>query len=139
MINKKKNNDLLTIADNKLRTSNIFNNGNIASSYNGCIASFGVSVAMSGLRPTLAIYYHKEDRKNVLEILAKMLVASKYYNFDNNVRKTQNDQPIAVNNAETLLRYAFYCNGLQLKSLQEEVVDCAIALKQVVRTYNLES
>lgn len=137
-MDKKKNNKLLSIADSKLRASSIFNEGNIKDSYNSSIAAFSVSIAMSGLRPTLAIYYHKEDRKNILEIIAQMLLDEQniYYTFLSDV--CNKNTTIVVNNAETLLRYAFYCNDEEMKKLQKETIDCAIALKQVVRTYNLK-
>ena len=139
MMDKTKNNKLISIADKELQTSSILNvkEGSIKDSYNGSVAALSVSVAMSGLRPTLAIYYHKEDRKNVLEIITKMLLNSnnEYYKFGS-VRKDGVD--IRVTNAESLLKYAFYCNDEQLKVLQRNFIDCAIALKQVIRTYKLK-
>ena len=44
-----------------------------------------------------------------------------------------------IHNAESLLRFAINANRDTLKILQREIVNCAVALKQVVRTYNLVS
>ena len=137
MMDKTKNNMLISIADSVLQTSPILKDGVIKDSYNGSVAALSVSVAMSGLRPTLAIYYHKEERRHILDIVEKMLDSSdnKYFNFE---QVSKDNRIIAVNDSKTMLEYAFYCNDKQLKDFQTNFIHCAIALKQVIRTYKLK-
>lgn len=101
----------------------------IEDSYNGQTAGFGVSIAMSGLLPTLAIYYQDAsdsrtiDRRKILCAIGRMI---------------RNDKPmLQIVDAETLLRVAMRCDSSAEKQLKREVIDCAIALKQVIRTYKL--
>jgi len=105
----------------------------ILDAYNGQIAALSVAVAISGLRPTLAIYYQdkpnagtirKANRRTILDLIAKMI------SLDENI--------FFFDNAEALLRHAV-SNNADLLWLKKEVIECAIALKQVVRTYNLVS
>lgn len=108
-------------ADETLQHSNLFKDHarqEIYSSYNGYVAALGVSVLMTGLIPTLAIYYQDNDgvcRKNVLEVIAEMV-------GENSARQLM----------ETALR-----SPQRRKELQKKVVESSIALKQVVRTYKL--
>lgn len=129
-MNKTRNNELIKLADEKLRASKMLKDGNIAETYDGKTAALSVSVAMSDLLPTLAIYFQDYDskhpdvpcRRNVLNVVATMI--------------TIPEKNIKFSNAESLLRYAIE-NPKKLKDLKKEVIDCSIALKQVVRTYNL--
>lgn len=129
-MNKTRNNELIKLADEKLRASNMLKDGNIADTYDGKTAALSVSVAMSDLLPTLAIYFqdydekHPEEpcRRNVLNVLATMITD-----------KRTGDK---FKDAEDLFRYAIKKDA-DLSYLRQEVVDCSIALKQVVRTYNL--
>lgn len=137
-MSKKKNNELMQYAESALKqgVGTILNRSKfeIQDSYNGQIAAFGVTIAMSGLLPALAIYYQKSsekcavDKKNILEVIGKMIEMDQGFNKILNLR---------INSAETLLREAIRLNPNDLKVLQKEVIDCAIALKQVVRTYKL--
>lgn len=145
-MNKTRNNQLVKIADEALReqvansdqgVSRILseNNCDIEEAYNGSIASLGVSIAMSELRPSLAIYYQdkpnsatrpKANRRSVLDVIARIVT-----------KDTDNPQWDFSNNnkfAENLFRYAVTSEDANLK---QEVIECAVALKQVVRTYNL--
>lgn len=139
-MNKTRNNELIKLANDKLRESNIptgNNKENIAESYDGKTAALSVSVAMSDLLPTLAIYYQDFDskhpnnpcRRNVLNVVATMI--------------TKPGSEEKFSNAKDLLRYALSLDKrkeedmTKLKNLKKEVIDCSIALKQVVRTYNL--
>ena len=135
-------NYLMKLADQALPHPNsqktiLDSQGNITDSYNGQIASFTVSVSMSGLCPTLASYYKGSNndtravnRKPILETIARMIHADEGAPL-NELRQ--------IGNAEQLLRKAIeWGNNNDLaKALRQEVIDCAIALKQVVRTYNL--
>lgn len=109
----------------------------IEESYNGQTSSFGVTVAMSGLLPALVIFYQetsdnrKIDRKKILEAIAKMI---------------EMDKPQwQINNARSLLEKALGrgINDEILKKeiaagLKKEVLECATALKQIIRTYELK-
>lgn len=127
---KSRNNELIRLANNVLINSNILNNNEIAETYNGKTAALSVSVAMSDILPTLAIYFQDFDaqhpnnpcRRNILNVVARMIT------------KPSTDQKFE--NAEALLRYAT-SNNADLRYIKSEVIDCAIALKQVVRTYKL--
>ncbi len=141
--NSKRNNYMMKLADEALRNNkeekSIFNKqGNIPDSYNGQIAAFAVAISMSGLCPTLASYYKASNndtravnRKPILEIIATMI------HTDKDVPGSELKQ---IGNAEQLLRKAveWSDNPSLSRALRQEVIDCAIALKQVVRTYNLE-
>lgn len=129
-----RNDILMGIAEKVLNDGNItiVKEGNIKDSYNGQIAALGVSIAMSGFCATLATYYKSSnndtravDRKPILEIIARMI---------------QEDKPIEfpqIRNAESLMAAAIKANEKVRKKLQKEFVECTVALKQVVRTYNL--
>lgn len=142
-MNKEKNNKLLQVADRALQASPILDKkkGAIKESYNGSVAAFSVSIAMCGLRPTLTIYYHKEERKEILKIITDMLLdnGNTFFTFRDDVQDADNI-PIRVSgndSAKKLLKYAFYCDNEEMKRLQREITDCGIALKQVIRTYKL--
>lgn len=132
-MNKTRNNELIRLADESLNgTDGVLFKSNsttdIDSAYNGQIASLAVSIAMSGLRPALAIYYQdssstKVNRRAVLTVIADMMRRDHYSGGE-------------ITDAQTLFRYSLR-NDIDLMDLQREVEECSIALKQVVRTYNL--
>lgn len=136
-MDKKKNERLILQADEALRRVNLFEDNEktkIQDSYNGQVAALGVSIAMTGILPTLAIYYQdkpnsnaprKANRRAVLEIIAQMITLPPLPNL----------QP-STQSARALLTYAIHKDA-QLAWLKKEVIDCSIALKQVIRTYNL--
>jgi len=134
-MNKTRNNELMKLADDTLQKSTILKDGSIKDSYNGQIAALGVTIAMSGLLPALAIYYKKGttdvDRKPILEIIAEMI---------SNDNKMTDPDIKKISCAKSLLQTAIESskNKKQFATLQKEVEECSIALKQVVRTYNLE-
>lgn len=137
-MNKTRNNQLIKLADEALRSTRALFKANdtvdIDESYNGHIAALGVSIAMSGLRPALAIYYQdsktKVKRRAVLTVIAKMIQS------DSN-RDLEGSTDTNFNDAQSLFDYALSISEDRLKDLSREVEDCSIALKQVVRTYNL--
>lgn len=121
-------NKLIILADEKLRAANLIHNNNISKKYDGKTAALSVSVAMSDILPTLSIYYQEFEengacRRKVLNVVATMI---------NRPGTTTSFQ-----NAETLVRFAVSCNANDLQYIKRQVIDCAIALKHVVRTYNL--
>lgn len=108
----------------------------IYDSYNGQVAALGVSILMIGLKPTLAIYYQdapkkekgKAYRRALLEVIARML---KYESAESLVRyildvaKNPSDEKKKISKQEE-------------KKLKTDILNCSIALKQVIRTYKLE-
>lgn len=103
-------------------------NGDINSTYDGKIAALGVSVAMSGLRPTLAMYFNDSGSvktKPILEVIAKIIRKDGIY-VNSNV----------LDSAPALLSHALDTSS-NLDELKKYVLESAVALKQVVRTYNL--
>ena len=123
-MDKKLNRELMGYAEECLQNKKCSlykkdGNGVIHESYNGQVSALGVSILMIGLRATLAVYYQDENRRRLLEVIVKMINKKKgptYSNTYDFVHKVvQNDED-------------------ELKSL---VVDCSVALKQVIRTYKL--
>lgn len=134
-MNKKRMARMIQLADSVLSECRILKHGKngpfIEDAYNGQTAGFGVTVAMSGLLPALVIYYQqagescKINRKNILEAIARMIHQDQ--EFENRER---------ISNADSLLAAAI--ESPASKALRKEVIDCAIALKQTIRTYKLE-
>lgn len=142
---KQRNDYLISLAAAALRNADVtFADANsILSSYNGQVAAFCVSVAMSGLKPTLAFYLAKKDdkdskidksseavdRSKIVEVISLMI------NNDEQFTKPQGED---YTSARALLNTVVPINDVvRLSAIRKEVLDCAIALKQVVRTYNL--
>jgi hypothetical protein len=140
---KERMNKLIQWADDALQDqvanadagiSKVLNKGEILDSYNGSVAALSVSIAMGGLRPALAIYYQeksergaspKANRRSVLDVIARIITIDTYnqWNFADGGLFAKN-----------MFRYSIEHDDEKLK---QEVIDCSIALKQVVRTYNL--
>jgi CRISPR/Cas system CMR-associated protein Cmr5 small subunit len=124
-MNKKRNNDLIQKAENALRNKeyvHILDNESIKDSYNGQTAALGVTIAMAGLRPALAIYQKETDGCKRIEILNAIAVM------------------MGINQkgaGKELFRQVLECSSNKLNDYKREVLDCSIALKQVIRTYNL--
>ena len=80
-MNKTRNNYLIKLADRALREQACIlkNESDILESYDGQTASMSVSVVMSGLLPTLAMFYQdkpdgkKAARRNVLDAVARII------------------------------------------------------------------
>lgn len=135
MMNKKRNNYLIGIADKALHDEgHILKNGSIDDGYNGQTAALGVTVAMSGLLPALAIYIQKGsesrgvNRKNILDVIGKMIQEDKTFSIMQEIQDADTlwTAALATKEGET-----------EFRQLQNEVIDCSVALKQVIRTYNL--
>lgn len=108
----------------------------INESYNGSVAALGVSIAMGELLPALAIYYQdkpnsnakpKANRHSVLDVIARIMSKDNYHDFSEG-----EENPKYPDN---LFRYAI--NHSNDSRLKQEVIECSIALKHVVRTYKL--
>ena len=108
----------------------------IYDSYNGQVAALGVSILMIGLKPTLAIYYQdapkpgegKASRRCLLEVVARML-------------RCKEDKEV-YGSAESLVRHILggkkKLSEQDEKKLKTDILNCSIALKQIIRTYKLE-
>ena len=141
-MNKELNRKLMEHAETVLQSNDCplyKEHGVIHDSYNGQVSALGVSTLMIGLKATLAVYYQdepsKEDqnktfkkkayRRCLLEVIVKML------NFENGTTYT---------NAEAFVRKVMKKDNTfqQEEQWKSDVVNCSVALKQVIRTYNLE-
>lgn len=101
----------------------------IYDSYNGQIAALGVSILMIGLKPTLAIYYQDAPKRALLEVIVRML-------------RRKEDNKEVYGSAESLVRHILdkdkKLSEQDEKKLKTDILNCSIALKQVIRTYKLE-
>jgi len=126
-MNKKRNDELIQKAEIALNNPNVKivnkNRITINESFNGQIAAFGVSVGMVGIRPAIAIYNDDTENCKRTEILNAIAVMLGY--------QTEN---IPYKKLSYLI---FNCAEDELKKYRSQVLDCANALKQVIRTYNL--
>lgn len=135
-MDKNKNSFLMGIAEKTLEEQGcpLFikdsNHTSIYKSYNGQIAALGVSILMIGLKATVSVYYQGERKENdayrqaLLEVIAKMLnEMGNGYNFKN---------------AYYLTHYIVKTADEELSALKTDILDCSIALKQVIRTYKLD-
>ena len=112
--------------------------GVIHESYNGKVSALGVSTLMIGLKATLAVYFQdepsKDDRKKtfkskayrrcLLDVIVGMLNlknGTSYSDSEAFVRKVMKN----TNTSE------------QEEEWKSDVVNCSVALKQVIRTYKL--
>lgn len=128
----------------------------IHDSYNGQVSALGVSILMIGLCPTLAVYMQDmptgEINRNeayriyVLEVIAGMLELYNSERYQNILSATQPNvglyDTIRCRKAYNLTRYILNlprtANGLrEEKQLQTDILNCSVALKEVVRTYTL--
>lgn len=126
---KERKNQLMVWANEVIGSSSIYRDGVIISdSYNGQIAAFSVSVALSGLKPAVALYYSGKgssdvDKKEIIKLLAAM------YSKEKN----------AQTNADAFFNLVISANGNDLAVLQKKVIEYGIALKLAVRTFKVRS
>lgn len=130
---------LVGLADDALVQSGIRNKTSysIIDSYNGQTSAFGVTVAMSGLVPALVMYYQegsdrsKIDKRPILEAVALMIKGDTL--FSESVCER------GISNADSLLKFALSHakNRDVMRAMTNEVIECTMALKQVIRTYKL--
>ena len=134
---------LIPIADEALAGSSMLGKDKtINSSYDGLVSAFPVSVAMSGLKPTIIIYAQDKDsgkvnRGVILEVLLKMLLKMmKMDGFTKIKNNAKNDVklPSTVAELKDFVKTP-KCDQAVESALKREMIDCAIALKLVVRTY----
>lgn len=138
-MDKNTNSKLMTIVEGILNTERstcpLFKNRDVGNeviyeSYNGQVSSLGVSILTIGLKPSISVFYQDAPqqegnyndafRRGLLEVIAKML--TKYrtnYHF---------------NNAKELCREVI---NDEMDSMKTDIINCSIALKEVIRTYKL--
>lgn len=129
-ISKDRKNQLMVWADDVIRHSRIYNETNKvieSDSYNGQIAAFSVSVALSGLKPAMALYFSGKgssdvDKKEIIGLLASM------YSKEGPEK-----------NADTFFQMVIGTNGDALADLQKKIIEYGIALKLAVRTFKFKS
>lgn len=121
---------LLQLADNAVQTVLApvpENEYRIDSQYNGHIAAFGVSVLMSGIKPTLAFFKGSTaETKTILELLGRMVTAEGFPHAGENYAT-----------ADGLYAAVVSMNAARESEFKTLVLECAVALKHVIRTYNL--
>lgn len=129
-ISKERKNQLMAWANEVIGSSSICKDGVIVSdSYNGQIAAFSVSVALSGLKPAMALYYSGKgssdvDKKKIVELLAAM------YSKEKGV----------VKNSDTFFQEVIKTNSKDdLAGLKKQILEYGIALKLAVRTFKFKS
>lgn len=129
VISKKRKNQLMVWANEVIGSSSICNNGVIVSdSYNGQIAAFSVSVALSGLKPAMALYYSGKgssdvDKKEIIKLLAAM------YSKEIGSEKS----------ADAFFQQVIDTNGNELAGMQKKIIEYGVALKLAVRTFKFKS
>ena len=122
---KERNKKLLERADGLLTGSSQYREALyhgtefIASEHSSKVSAFPVSVAMIGLKPTLAIYH--QNAHSVVGLIAEMLI------LDDKIDGYQDYQP-----AERFVNYAFENYSEEFK---QAVIENALALKVVIRTF----
>lgn len=125
---KERKNQLMVWANEVIGSSSICHNGEIVSdSYNGQIAAFSVSVALSGLKPAMALYYSGKgssdvDKKEIVKLLAAM------YSKEN----TPTD-------ADKFFQLVIRTAGNDLAVLKKRIIEYGIALKLAIRTFKFNS
>ncbi|SEJ81870.1 hypothetical protein SAMN05192553_1188 [Cyclobacterium xiamenense] len=105
-------------------------NGAISKQYNGYIASFGASVVLSGMLMSL-IYNHRNstDQHRVRSEKDKSPLFRALFQV---VKQYRND---TASQSGDLLAYYQACTDKRL--LKSQIMDAAVAIKLVVRTFKL--
>ena len=117
-------------ADDVIRHSGIYDNTKkeiISDSYNGQIAAFSVSVALSGLKPAMALYYSGKgssdvDKKEIVKLLAAMY----------------SKEVASQKSADAFFQQVIGAGGSELVGLQKKIIEYSIALKLAVRTFKFK-
>ena len=128
-ISKERKNQLMVWANEVIGSSSICKEGIIVSdSYNGQIAAFSVSVALSGLKPAMALYYSGKgssdvDKKEIIKLLAAM------YSKEIGSQKS----------ADQFFQQVIGASENELAGLQKKIIEYGIALKLAVRTFKFKS
>lgn len=134
---KERNNELIQRAFNLLGADDsksiyrkkVVKGGYVDKAYASQISAFSVSVAMIGLKPTLAMYYEKGgaavDTNNIVGLIAELLMEDGYtFAPEGNGYNTPAEK--------------MFVHTMRVKDdtkLRKDVIDNAVALKVVVRTF----
>lgn len=125
---KERKSNLIKWANECILKSSIYKGGMICNeSYNGQIAAFSVSVALSGLKPAMALYYSDKgssdvDKKEIVKLLAGMY---------------SKDKKTAVDDKSFYLQ-VINSNGKEENDYQRMIIEYAIALKLTIRTFKFK-
>lgn len=148
---KKRNDQLIIYAEEALQQKEIGilnredDQFGINASYDGQTAAFGVTVAMCGLLPAIAIYINddsggtgRRDRNEVKK--SEIIKAIIYMLKTGGMIKGENDisQSCKLDCQRFLILVSSYKEKKErepFKKLKRDILDCSIALKQVIRTY----
>ena len=128
-ISKERKNQLMVWANEVIGSSSICKEGIIVSdSYNGQIAAFSVSVALSGLKPAMALYYSGKgssdvDKKEIIKLLAAMY----------------SKEIGSLKSADKFFQQVIGASENELAGLQKKIIEYGIALKLAVRTFKFKS
>lgn len=133
-MNKEQNKKLMTIAEEVLQNDKckLYKSpGVIFKSYNGQVSALGVSTLTIGLKATLAVYYSdkpKQEGKAYRQLLLDVIVE-----MMNEKNKTK------YKDSEAFVREVMKNRDADKeKSWKRDLIDCSVALKQVIRTYKLD-
>jgi len=91
-------------------------------SYDGYISGFGPAVIISGLLPTLSTYVSKSERETVLNAIAEIA----------NIEKKQKGKELLA------LCISNHSNKTQLNIWKEKIINASVALKLMIRTYDVK-
>ena len=129
---KKRKNKLVKWANEAIIANDkVYKNGEVLNeSYNGQIAAFSVAVAISGLKPAMALYYSDSDKSNIEKKRIVELLASMYDKDDNNTDK--------LSGGEALFKKVIGANDKEEVDLRRTIIEYAIALKLVIRTFKFK-
>lgn len=113
------------LSDTSYKNNIVDDKGRIPKEFNGYIATFGACIIQNGLLPAVAFFENKnantqQDRSKLMKIILRIL--------DKNAEE------------DSLLQYLnnrLANNKSMEKVLRREIINIAIALKQVIKTYEL--
>ena len=113
---------LLPTANAALLNSTVIENNSVTDDvYDGYLNGFGPAVITSGLIQTIAVYEADPKRKKILDIIAKVA------NINNTATGAALMQQCLNNHANKML----------LNIWREKIINASVALKMMIRTFNL--
>ncbi len=118
----KTNIQFLQKAESVIVRSGIAENNKVPSSYKGAISSFGASLIMSGLIPTIQFYMadstnRDSDHSKIIKAIAMII----YESPNDNAAHLKDEVMKAT-------------NRMEINKLRKKIADAAIALKIMLRT-----
>ncbi len=132
MNNKKRTDLYIPIAIEALQVSGIANGEKIDSSYRSQISSFGAAVAIGSFKQAVAFFAHDANDNNSKISRSKLIVAIDYTvkhfkdpSYTNKTAKEINETVLGIS------------DHVALKSLENEYLDAAVALKVAMGIYDM--